>query len=64
MALIQDLNTNDGVTIALVTHEPEVAAATRRIVTLRDGKILSDERIEQLPVSATGNASLTEAARP
>jgi putative ABC transport system ATP-binding protein len=47
IGLLQELNARDGVTIALVTHEPEVAAATKRIVTLRDGKILSDERINQ-----------------
>jgi putative ABC transport system ATP-binding protein len=47
IGLLQELNTRDGVTIALVTHEPEVAAATKRIVTLRDGKIQSDERIRQ-----------------
>jgi len=29
-------------TIAFVTHEPDVAAYTRRIVRLRDGQILSD----------------------
>jgi putative ABC transport system ATP-binding protein len=33
----------EGRTIALITHEPEVAAATQRIVRLSDGLIVSDE---------------------
>lgn len=47
ITLLQELNSHDGMTVIMVTHEPEVSAATRRIVTLRDGKILSDERTEQ-----------------
>ncbi|MCU4186108.1 ABC transporter ATP-binding protein [Acidiferrimicrobium sp. IK] len=33
----------DGRTVVLITHEPEVAELTRRIVRLRDGLVLSDE---------------------
>lgn len=47
ITLLQELNREDGMTIAMVTHEPEVAAATRRVVTLRDGRVLSDEQVEQ-----------------
>ena len=49
IALLQELNSEDGMTVMLVTHEPEVAATTQRIVTLRDGKLLSDEHIQQRP---------------
>jgi putative ABC transport system ATP-binding protein len=35
-----------GKTIVMITHEPDVAARTQRIVTLRDGLILSDEPTE------------------
>lgn len=42
MALLNDLNAQ-GLTIILITHDPEVAAAARRIITFKDGKILSDE---------------------
>jgi putative ABC transport system ATP-binding protein len=38
-----DLN-KQGQTIVMVTHEPEYAALTHRIITLADGKIVSDER--------------------
>ena len=33
----------EGKTILMVTHEPDVAARCERVVTLRDGRILSDE---------------------
>lgn len=42
MSLLHALNEN-GQTVIIITHDPEVAAAARRIITLRDGKIISDE---------------------
>lgn len=42
MALFERLNHERGITIMLVTHEPDVAAHAKRIVTFRDGNILSD----------------------
>ncbi len=36
------LNRERGLTVIFVTHEPEVAAHTRRTITLRDGRIISD----------------------
>jgi len=44
MALFQQLNRERGITILFVTHEPDVAAFTRRTLHIRDGLILSDER--------------------
>lgn len=41
--LLAALN-EEGRTIIMVTHEPEVAQRTRRSIVLRDGQILSDER--------------------
>jgi putative ABC transport system ATP-binding protein len=46
MALFQLLNKEQGITIILVTHEHDIAEHTRRIVTLRDGKIVSDQPVE------------------
>ncbi len=45
MALFQQLNEEQGITIIFVTHEPDIAAHTRRIIRLRDGKIQSDEPV-------------------
>jgi len=50
MNVFQKLN-NEGVTIVLVTHEPDIARHTNRIVTFRDGLIISDERVEN-PLNA------------
>ena len=43
MRLFTRLNEEEGITVVLVTHEPDVAAYARRIVTFRDGSILRDE---------------------
>jgi len=42
--IIQKLN-SEGLTIIMVTHEPEIARFAERIITLRDGLIRSDRRI-------------------
>ncbi|MEJ7728849.1 MAG: hypothetical protein WKG00_06515 [Polyangiaceae bacterium] len=49
LALIQALGAS-GITVVLVTHEPEIAAFAERVIVVKDGKILSDER--QTPVEA------------
>lgn len=46
MMLLQDIN-REGKTIIVVTHEPDVAAQTKRNVTLKDGIIERDEFIMQ-----------------
>ena len=43
MALLQSLN-RSGITIVLVTHEHDVAAFASRLITFRDGHVLSDTR--------------------
>jgi len=42
MALMQELNQQEGKTIVFVTHEPDIAAFSSRTVMLRDGKVLKD----------------------
>ena len=44
LALLQSLVREDGITIILVTHEPEIAECASRVITVRDGRIESDVR--------------------
>lgn len=46
MALFEKLH-EEGNTIILVTHEPDIAERAHRIITIRDGRIESDERIKK-----------------
>ncbi|MFA0758798.1 MAG: hypothetical protein PVTTEEND_001015 [Candidatus Fervidibacter sp.] len=50
MALLQDLH-EEGRTIILVTHEPDIARHCRRVVRFRDGKVVSDEPVAE-PIDA------------
>jgi putative ABC transport system ATP-binding protein len=45
--IFQRLNRERGITIALVTHEPEVAGYASRIVVFKDGRIRRDEPVER-----------------
>ena len=42
MDLFQRLNEEDGITIVLVTHDPDVARRARRAVVVRDGRVVCD----------------------
>ena len=46
MQLLRQLNEEDEQTIVLVTHDPGIGAAARRVVRMRDGRLESDERRE------------------
>ena len=45
MALFQELN-EQGITIVLITHEPDIAVYAKRIVEMRDGRIRRDEAVK------------------
>ena len=47
MLLFQQLN-DRGISIILVTHEQDIAAAAKRRLTFRDGRVIEDKTIEQL----------------
>jgi putative ABC transport system ATP-binding protein len=51
MQIFQELN-DGGLTIVLVTHEPDVAQFAKRIVVFRDGKIRHDDPVRQRPRAA------------
>jgi putative ABC transport system ATP-binding protein len=46
MTVFQELN-EQGITIVLVTHEPDIAQYAKRIVTLRDGLIIQDNAVKR-----------------
>src|ERR1039457_1607438 len=45
MAIFQRLNRESGITLMMVTHEPDIAAHASRIIRFRDGRILDDRKI-------------------
>ena len=47
MAIFQKLNRERGITVVLVTHEPDIAHHAQRIVRLRDGLVVGEERVER-----------------
>lgn len=63
MALLQALN-EQGLTIVLVTHEPDIAAYAQRHIAFRDGRLVADE-LMSVPRSARAEwASRLEAVTP
>ena len=47
MELFRLLNAEKGITVILVTHEPDIAAYSKRIIRFLDGHIVSDEQVAQ-----------------
>src|SRR5262245_51802625 len=52
LALLQRLNRERGITIVLVTHEHDIAACASRVVTFRDGRVVSDVRESSIDAAA------------
>lgn len=44
LSLLEKLNRDDGLTVIIVTHESEIAARTRRVISMLDGKMVSDNQ--------------------
>ena len=56
IAILQQLNRDEGITVVVVTHEPDIAAHTSRAVSMLDGAIVSDEPVrEPRRASLSGN---------
>ena len=47
MQIFQRLNTEQGITVVFVTHDPWIARHCKRVVMLRDGKVISDRAVHQ-----------------
>ncbi len=46
LGIFQRLNREHGITVILVTHEPDIAAYTSRMILFKDGRILKDDSVE------------------
>jgi putative ABC transport system ATP-binding protein len=46
MEIFQRLNRERGITLVLVTHEPDIAQYAQRVVVFKDGKIRKDYQVE------------------
>jgi putative ABC transport system ATP-binding protein len=62
MALFQGLQ-RSGITVVLVTHEPDIAAFAERVIVMRDGRVQSDTRQPPLAAMAKSVAKAMEVAR-
>jgi putative ABC transport system ATP-binding protein len=47
MEIIQRLNRERGITLVLVTHEPDIAQYAQRVIVFKDGKIKSDQPVTE-----------------
>jgi putative ABC transport system ATP-binding protein len=61
IALLQRLN-RGGITVVLVSHEPDIVAYARRVLTFRDGRLLSDESVPAPRDAAEALTALPEEA--
>jgi putative ABC transport system ATP-binding protein len=54
MAILDQLNKEQGITIILVTHETDIAAYAEREIVIKDGRVLTDRRTKSVtPLSHT-----------
>ena len=58
MEIFQRLNEEQGITVILITHEHDIADYAHRVISFRDGKIVSDSRVEKRRVAKIELAAL------
>ena len=62
MGLFQRLNQERGITVVLITHEPDIAEYGTRIVSFRDGHIINDRKVTKRRTAAEELALLPDEA--
>ena len=62
MAIFQQLNREKGITLIVVTHDPEIAGYARRTLHFKDGRLQDDERVEHPRDAAADLGALPEEA--
>jgi putative ABC transport system ATP-binding protein len=53
MEIFQRLQRESGITLVVVTHEPDIATYLDRVITFRDGEVIADERQQAVRVGAS-----------
>jgi ABC-type lipoprotein export system ATPase subunit len=53
MEIFQRLQRDSGITLVVVTHEPDIATYLDRVITFRDGEVISDLRQTAVRVEAS-----------
>jgi putative ABC transport system ATP-binding protein len=54
MGIFQRLNRDKGITIIMITHEPDIASFAKRVILFRDGKIVDDHENSVSAIAAGG----------
>jgi putative ABC transport system ATP-binding protein len=60
MDILQRLNQENGLTVALVTHEPDIAQYAKRVLEFRDGKIKKDVQVQNRSIASEVLPTLPE----
>ena len=58
MEILQRLNRDRGLTVVLITHEPDIAEYAERVLAFRDGHIVKDAPVPRRRVAETELAAL------
>ena len=63
MSMLQHLNREEGITILVVTHEPDIAEHTQRVISMLDGVVVRDEATRPAPEGVSSDVG-KEGTRP